>query len=157
MSNREPKPRQPKSWTEKYTRPAAASVQRVERACGDFAEGDRMLIATPALVEAAVREIPPGQTRTIKQLRAELAARHEADGTCPLTTGIFLRIAAEAAWERQQAGESLDETMPFWRVVDPAGPLAKKLACGPEFVRQQREREQGPAPAAPGRKRRAQE
>lgn len=141
MSTRAPKPRKTKSWAEKYAQPAEPSVQRVERAFSDFAEGDRMLIATPALVEAAVREIPAGQTRSMKQLRAELAERHEADGTCPLTTGIFLRIAAEAAWERHQEGEALDETMPFWRVVEPTGPLAKKLACGADFVWRQRERE----------------
>ncbi|MBS0658089.1 MAG: hypothetical protein JSR82_07570 [Verrucomicrobia bacterium] len=113
-------------------------VQRVDRAFADLAEGERMLIATPALLDALVREIPPGRTKTAKQFRAELAGSHDADGTCPLTTGIFLRIAAEAAWERHLAGTPLDEIMPFWRAIEPESPLAKKLACGIDFLRRQR-------------------
>jgi hypothetical protein len=30
---------------------------------------------------------------------------------------------------------------PFWRVIDERSPIAKKLSCGVDMVREQRERE----------------
>ena len=66
---------------------------------------------------------------------------HHADFTCPLTAGIFLRIAAELAWEQHQAGKSLTAITPFWRIVDAKSPAAKKLACGVDFIVKQRRRE----------------
>lgn len=56
----------------------------------------------------------------------------------PLTTGIFLRIVAEAAWEQLQAGKSRSEVAPFWRVIDPDSKAARKLPCGAEFIVRQR-------------------
>jgi hypothetical protein len=74
-------------------------------------------------------------------MRDALAKRHTADATCPVSTAIFLRVLAEAAFESLQAGAPLDAITPFWRVVDPGSPLARKLACGDDFLRAQRERE----------------
>jgi hypothetical protein len=73
--------------------------------------------------------------------REDLAIAHRADFTCPLTAGIFLRIAAELAWEQHQHGKPLAKITPFWRVVDLKSPLAKKLACGVAFIAKQRQRE----------------
>ena len=42
-----------------------------------------------------------------------LAHWHNADVTCPLVTGIFLRIVAEAAEEERLAGKSA--ITPYWR------------------------------------------
>ena len=65
---------------------------------------------------------------------ADLARVHGADRTCPLTTGIFLRIVAEAAWEELQAGADPGAITPFWRVIAPDSSLARKLACGTDFI-----------------------
>ncbi|MBM3347843.1 MAG: hypothetical protein FJY55_15320 [Betaproteobacteria bacterium] len=73
----------------------------------------------------------------LEQLRAALAKTYAADGACPLTTGIFCRIAAEHAYEQFQMGAK--RVAPFWRVIDPASPLARKLSCGPAFIRKQRQ------------------
>lgn len=100
-----------------------------------------MLIPTPAVVAAYVESIPKGESLTMPQLREDLAAAHGADFTCPLTAGIFLRIAAERAWEQYQQGKSLDQITPFWRAVDLKSPLAEKLACGPVFLMKQRQME----------------
>lgn len=97
-----------------------------------------MLIPTPAVVAAYVANIPKGESRTMPQMREDLAAAHRADFTCPLTAGIFLRIASELAWEQHQNGTSLDDITPFWRVVDVKSPMAQKLACGVNFITQQR-------------------
>lgn len=100
-----------------------------------------MLIPTPAVVAAYVAEIPPGESRTMPQMREDLAAAHRADFTCPLTAGIFLRIASELAWEQHQNGTPIKKITPFWRVVDLKSPMAKKLACGMNFLLKQRKRE----------------
>jgi hypothetical protein len=54
------------------------------------------------------------------------ALEHDADYTCPVTAGIFLRIVAEANFEKLQQGKSLEDITPFWRVVEPNSTLSKK-------------------------------
>lgn len=53
------------------------------------------------------------------------ARRFGADYTCPITTGIFLRIVAEAALE-----EARDREVPVWRVVAENGALLDTLPGG---------------------------
>ena len=131
-------PRRKPTWTEKLERSRPPEVAVLDRPFADMPEGCRMLIASPLLVDAEVRRIPPGRTVAMAELRAALAAAHGADKTCPLTAGIFLRIVSEAEWEQLQAGAAEHAVAPFWRAVDPASPLAKKLPCGPDFIRQRR-------------------
>ncbi len=100
-----------------------------------------MLLPTPAVVAAYVARIPKGESRTMPKMREDLAVAHQADFTCPLTAGIFLRIAAELAWEQHQQGTPLASITPFWRVVDLKSPMSRKLACGVDFIVQQRQRE----------------
>ena len=108
----------------------------------DFAgvpAGSRLLISSPAEVEDFLTlKLPSGSTMSIQQLRRELAALHGADATCPVSTSIFLRAVAEAAWDDIEAGRPASEVAPFWRVVDPASPLAKKLRAGSQWIEQQR-------------------
>jgi hypothetical protein len=82
--------------------------------------------------------VPPGETREIQQVRRELAAAHGADAACPVSTAIFLRTVAEAAWDEMEAGGPVSEVAPFWRVIDPKSPLAKKLRAGGTWIEQQR-------------------
>lgn len=131
----------PKSWTEKFAHPPAPQVSVLGRPYAGYGEGTKMLISTPAEVARHVESIPPGDSRTMPQLRAELAEAHGAGFTCPLTAGIFLRIAAELAWEKHQQGASLSQITPFWRVMDARAPVAKKLACGIDFIVRQRRKE----------------
>ena len=72
-------------------------------------------------------------------MRRELAAMHGADATCPVSTAIFLRTVAEAAWDDiPESGKPVTAVAPFWRVVDPKSPLAKKLRAGSLWIEQQR-------------------
>jgi alkylated DNA nucleotide flippase Atl1 len=92
----------------------------------------RMVIATPLEIDAIVRRIPRGRVLTMDALRASLAGNHKADYACPLTTGIFLRIVAEASEEeRVAAGARL---APYWRVVRDDGTVLDKLPGGPEAM-----------------------
>ena len=130
-----------KTWTQKLDGGAPAHVEVLDKPFGGALPGARMLIATPRLVEAYMRAVPPGETRSIAEMRGDLARAHGADLACPLSTGIFVRIAAEAALEAAAAGTAPATMTPFWRVVDEKSPVAKKLTCGVAFVRAQRARE----------------
>jgi hypothetical protein len=100
-----------------------------------------MLVSTPEIVDAYIRNIPEGVHTSLQQMRKDLAAAHNAEYSCPITSGIFLRIAAEAAWEAYTAGAPVGEVTPFWRMVDSKAPVCKKLSFGTDFIKQQRERE----------------
>ncbi|MEZ5995259.1 MAG: hypothetical protein R3C25_05855 [Hyphomonadaceae bacterium] len=115
-----------------------AHVEKLNKAMWGLKRGQTIAIATPKEISAFFKRVPAGKTRTMDDLRAAIARKHKADAACPMTTGIFARIAAEAALERMAAGAKPAETAPFWRVIDPASPLAKKLSCGPDFIREMR-------------------
>jgi len=74
-------------------------------------------------------------------MRLDLAIEHQADNSCPVTTGIFLRIVSEVAFENYQKTKNLTSITPFWRVVDTKMPIAKKLSCGIDFINNQRKKE----------------
>lgn len=52
-----------------------------------------------------------------------------AASACPLCTGIFVRIAAEAAEEDRRAGRK--RITPYWRVIRDDGSLNEKCPGGP--------------------------
>lgn len=90
----------------------------------------KMLIPRPLDVDALVRRVPPGKLVTVDQIRERLAGDHNADLTCPLCTGIFLRLSAEAAEEDRARGE--EEISPYWRVLKTGGGLNDRLPGGVE-------------------------
>jgi hypothetical protein len=134
-----PKPKP--TWTQKLQCSKPAVIKTLDKAFADMPEGSRMMIASPEIIDRYVRNLTPGQFITPKELRADLADSHKAEHTCPVTTGIFLRVVAEAAWEQHLAGVPMKDITPFWRVIEPESPLAGKLACGLEFIRTQRSSE----------------
>lgn len=113
----------------------------MEKAFAGIQVGETMLVATPQIVAEYIRKIPYGKTKTIETMRKDLAKRQRCDGTCPMSTAIFVRIAAEAALEEMDAGKSVQEIIPFWRLVSGSDKVAKKLAIDPEWIDQQRELE----------------
>lgn len=135
-------PSKPKTWRDKMN----ARPPHMVTLDKDFAgvpAGARLLISCPLEVADYLRtRIPPGETRPIQQMRRELAAIHGADAACPVSTAIFLRTVAEAAWDQLEAGTPITEVAPFWRVVEPKSPLAKKLRAGSDWIEQQRRAEQ---------------
>ena len=99
-------------------------VKTVEKNFADLKAGEKMLISSPRSIANYVAKIPYGTEKSVKLMRLELAENVNADNTCPLTCGIFLRIAIEASIE-QSNGVKPD--LPFWRVIDINSPLIKKL------------------------------
>lgn len=104
--------------------------------------GATLFVATPALIARYVGNIPAGAVRELPRLRDDLARSNDADATCPVSTSIFLRVVAEAAWDELQGGIPLGEVTPFWRAVAPDSALAKKLRCGADWIRAMRASEQ---------------
>jgi hypothetical protein len=130
-----------KSWNEKLHGAKPAHVSAMTKAMWGLAKGDRLFIATPVLVRDYMKKIRKGSSRTVAQMRDEFARAHKADATCPMTSSIFARIAAEAALDEMEDGKPVDKITPFWRLIDEKSPIAKKLSCGAAFVAKMRRAE----------------
>src|SRR5262245_32830409 len=117
-------------WREKLEKPQQPKIVKVPpKMMARFGKGT-MLIPTPMLVDRLVRKVTQGKLVTVGQIRTRLASDCRADVTCPLTTGIFVRIAAEAAEEDRANGRK--RITPYWRVVKDDGSLNPKFPGGVE-------------------------
>lgn len=114
-----------KSWRSKMEKPQQPEIKEGPSSWNEKYGGTRMLIATPKMIDRVVRNIPRHQIMTMGKLRAVLASEAGADYACQLTTGIFLRIVAEAAEESR--AEDRTEITPWWRVVYDDGTLNPKM------------------------------
>jgi len=130
-----------KTWLQKFNIDRQPEVEITNKKFADIPEGSKMLIATPKVVDDYIRQIPKGHHTSLQQMRKDLAAEFGAEYTCPITSGIFLRIVSELAYEQYQNGTPLKKITPFWRMIDNKAPLAKKLSFGYEFVAEQRKNE----------------
>ncbi|MCW5911842.1 MAG: hypothetical protein KIT62_12245 [Cyclobacteriaceae bacterium] len=129
-----------KSWADKMEQDHSV-VKKLDKDFADMKAGSMMYISNPKTVDAYIRNIPKGRAVALKTMRQDLALEHRADVTCPVTTGIFLRIVAEAAHEQLRQGKAVSKITPFWRVMDAKMPLAKKLTFGKKLIREQRKKE----------------
>ena len=82
-----------------------------------------MVIPAPLEVDELMHRVPKGKVVTISELRAALAKKHKVDIACPITTGIFAWIAANAAEETR--GKN-----PYWRTLKTGGQLNEKYPGG---------------------------
>lgn len=130
-----------KTWQEKMLNGREPVVEHIDKDFADIPAGATMLIATPQIVDAYIKHIPKGHSTTLQQMRKDLAAEYHAQYCCPVTSGIFLRIVAEAAYEQYEKGAPVSKITPFWRMVDSKSPTAKKLTFGLDFVKEQRKKE----------------
>jgi alkylated DNA nucleotide flippase Atl1 len=117
------------SWRAKLERPQEPKIIPVPPKMIRFGTG-KMIIPTPKLVDEIIRRVPRGKLATVGEIRAKLARDHAVDVACPLTTGIFVRIAAEAANEALQMGTK--RVTPYWRIVRDNGELNPRFPGGVE-------------------------
>ncbi|MDI6799948.1 MAG: MGMT family protein [Actinomycetota bacterium] len=89
-----------------------------------------MVIPSPKDVDAIMKKVLKGKLITVKEIREKLAKDFDADITCPLTTGIFTWISANAAEEA--AAEGKVDITPYWRTLKSDGVLNEKYPFGPE-------------------------
>jgi hypothetical protein len=128
-----------KTATEKFDQEYQEIVRVLERGFSDMKAGDKMLISSPKSIATYIHRIRYGEQKTIKQMRHELALDSHADNTCPLMTGIFLRVAIEASLESCQSNKG--NILPFWRLFDEKHPLVKKLGIDSNFIQTKRKDE----------------
>jgi len=117
-----------KTWREKLEKDQEPKVVDIPPKMAKRFGTGKMLIPTPLLVDGLVRKVEKGKLVTINQIRKRLAKDFKVDSTCPLTTGIFLRIAAETAEEDLTRG--VTEITPYWRVIRDDGSLNEKFPGG---------------------------
>ena len=125
-----------KSWIEKRDCSKSPQVKVLDKDFAGMKKGIKMLISSPQDVDAFIRSLPSEKNITPAEMRVMLAKKHNADVTCPVSTGIFIRIVAEAALEEIQAGKKRSEVTPFWKVVTASSPTAKKMGITPGFLAQ---------------------
>ena len=130
-----------KTWTDRLNDPAPHVVKPVAFDFAGMKRGEVMLVPTARMVDAFNRKIPSGKHVSVVSLRSSLAKRYRAEVCCAIYTGYHLRTVAEAACEAHRLGKPLADITPFWRVIDLKTPTAKRLACGIEFIRKQRQSE----------------
>lgn len=86
------------------------------------------VIPAPTEVDGLMRRVPKGKLTTIDEMRKILAHRHKATIACPITTGIFSWIAANAAAEAEAQGSK--RTTAYWRTLKAGGEVNPKYPGG---------------------------
>jgi len=97
------------------------------------------VIPDPKEVDALMKEVPKGKITTINRIREKLAKKHKTTIACPITTGIFAGIAAQAAEEEKTLGKK--QVTPYWRTLKGGGELNSKYPGGEERARNLLEKE----------------
>ena len=97
------------------------------------------VIPSPKEVNQIMKKIPRGKLVTINQIREALAKKHEATIGCPITTGIFARIAAGSAEEDSKEGKK--NITPYWRTLKQGGVINEKYPGGVKAQKELLEKE----------------
>ena len=128
-----------KSWTEKLE--DSKDLPRVEKITPRMSKRwgtGTIVIPAPLEVDEIMRRVPIGKVTTINEIRAVLAKKHKATIGCPITTGIFARIAAGAAEEQKERRTGIT---PYWRTLKTGGQINEKYPGGVEGQRKLLEKE----------------
>jgi hypothetical protein len=123
-----------RSWREKLA--DSKGLPKVETITGKMTKRwgtGTVVIPAPSEVDALMRKVPKGKLTTINELRELLARQHKASIACPITTGIFAWIAANAAAEDEAEGKK--RITPYWRTLKSGGELNPKYPGGIEEQR----------------------
>lgn len=133
-------PKKRKSWTEKLA--DSKDLPRVEKITDKMSKRwgtGTVVIPAPMEVDEMMRRVPEGKLTTINEIRKALARKHKATIGCPMTTGIFASIAANAAEEQRQAGRK--DITPYWRTLKAGGVINAKYPGGVEGLKKLLEKE----------------
>ncbi len=123
------KPR--KTWQEKLTdsKDLPKVVEISDKMSTRWGTGT-LVIPAPIEVDEVMKEVPRGKLITVSEIRVLLAKKHGASIGCPLTTGIFAWVAANAAEEASAEGKK--DITPYWRTLKSGGELNEKYPGGVE-------------------------
>lgn len=145
MRGMQPKPRKKaaarKTWNHRFEAKRYPKRVTLEAEFAGIPAGSTLFVGTPQILQTYIHKIPNGETRTLQRLRRDIARANRCAAMCPVSTSIFLRILAEAAWDELHAGKGVHEVTPFWRVIEPGSTIAKKLRATDAWLRDRRETE----------------
>jgi alkylated DNA nucleotide flippase Atl1 len=129
-----------KTWTEKLN--DDKGLPKVEKITDKMSKRwgvGTVVIPAPREADGLMKSVPEGKLVTINQIRAALARKHKATIGCPITTGIFAWVAANAAEESKQKGERM--ITPYWRTLKTGGVINEKYPGGVEGQKKLLEKE----------------
>jgi hypothetical protein len=128
------------SWQQKLADSRGLpKIERFDNKKGKNWPAGTYAIPAPIEVDEIMRKVPKGKLVTINEIRQILAQKHKADFGCPITTGIFSWIAANAADEMEK--ESKKQITPYWRTLKTGGILNEKYPGGLENLKNRLESE----------------
>ena len=129
-----------KSWTEKLAdNKGLPKVEKITEKMSKRWGTGTVVIPAPMEVDAMMKKVPKGKVVTINEIRTALAKKHKATIGCPITTGIFAGIAANAAEEQRQEGKK--DVTPYWRTLKTGGVINPKYPGGVEGQKELLEKE----------------
>lgn len=128
-------------WRARLQDPAPPRIKVLKAPFAGIPAGATMLVPTPALIDAELRTVLPGSFVAVASFRQRLATAQDCDATCPVTTGIHLRVVAEVAMEDLAAGVPVSDVAPVWRVLDADAKAGLRLPDGGALMQQLRSRE----------------
>jgi alkylated DNA nucleotide flippase Atl1 len=97
------------------------------------------VIPAPREVNEIMNKVPIGKLLTINDIRQILAKKHGATIGCPITTGIFAWVSANASEEYRTEGKK--RTIPYWRTLKTGGIINEKYPGGVEAQKKLLEQE----------------
>ena len=123
-----------KSWVEKlHDSKRLPKVEKITEKMSKRWGTGTVVIPAPLEVDALMKKVPEGKLVTVNGLREALARKHKASIGCPMTTGIFAWVAANAAEEQRQNG--VEDITPYWRTLKTGGVLNPKYPGGVEGLK----------------------
>ena len=112
----------------KFNREFLPKIKKLDFNFTDMKKGELMYISTPKDIIKFIKKIPSKKKYNFKDIRLKLAKKNKADNTCPVTFGIFLRLAIEYSLLEMKYLKFEYPNFPFWRVeFDKKSNVYKKI------------------------------
>jgi alkylated DNA nucleotide flippase Atl1 len=108
------------TFLQKVMTEPASSFHTLEPSKAKRMNAATMFIPSPADVAKVIQAIPHGQTKTLLEIRKELAVLGNAETACPAKTVVYWKWLAAATEEL--AGQSSSYSIPWWRVLKDGQP-----------------------------------
>ena len=112
----------------KFNREFLPKIKKLDFDFADMKKGELMLISTPKDIIKIIKKIPSTKKYNFKDIRLKLAKKSKADNTCPVTFGIFLRLAIDYSLIETKYLKLEYPNFPFWKVeYDKKSNVYKKI------------------------------
>ena len=121
-------------WQEKFNKEKKEKIKKLTFNFADIKKGQKMLVSSPKSISKYIKKFPLEKKDCNTNERC-IGKKRKADKTCPVSTGIFLRIAIEASLEEQKKEKLKKPNLPFWRIIDENTPILKKLSISKTMLR----------------------